>query len=396
VPNLLITNVLVPTGLRRDVLIEDGVIRQITDHIVPPSGSEQLDGTGQVLLPGFVDAHSHLDKSLLGRPWYGYAPRSLSQMLADERGLRSSPEWDYAAQIGNNAEVLVANGATHTRAFVDIDTEVGLAGLEGMLAVQTTFASALTMQIVAFAQSGMAGRPGTEQLLDDALAAGADIVGGIDPSLVERDPVRHLDLIFALAEKHGAGVDVHLHESGPLGAHSASLIVERAKVHDLPRPVVISHPDFLGGISGLQAGQLIEAMVEAGVAVTTCVPSGEPKPPLKTMLEAGLLVGVGCDGERDSWAPLGHSDMLLRAYLMAWRYGFGTDADLEIPLDLISAGGARVMGLPDHDVKEGSRADLVLLPGEVKVEPIVALPRDRTVIKGGHIVARGGHLIGSR
>lgn len=389
---MLIRNALLPAIGRRDVHIQDGKIAAIGDAL-PADDLQIIDATGKVLFPGFVDAHSHLDKSLLGRPWFGYHPRSLQQMLADERTLRSAPDWDNEQQIGNNVEVMVRNGATHTRAFVDIDTEVNLSGLHGMLAAQKKYRHAITMHIIAFAQSGIAGRPGTTELLERALENGADSIGGMDPCSVERNPVQHLDLIFALAEKHGTGIDIHLHERGELGAFSAGLIVERAKALQLPRPVVISHPDFLGDIPLDRARRIVEEMVDAGVAVTTCVPSGDPKPPLRIMRDAGLSIGVGCDGQRDSWGPLNRSDMLFKAYLLAWRYGFGTQDDVEIAGSLITYGGAGVMNLSDYGLRTGAAADLVLLPGEIAAEPLIELPYQRTVIKAGRIVADAGELI---
>ena len=42
-----------------DVLIEDGVIKEISASI-SSSGAEMIDATGHVLLPGFVDLHTHL------------------------------------------------------------------------------------------------------------------------------------------------------------------------------------------------------------------------------------------------------------------------------------------------------------------------------------------------
>lgn len=46
----------------RDVLIEDGVIRELAepDTIEAPAGADVIDLTGQVLLPGLVDIHVHL------------------------------------------------------------------------------------------------------------------------------------------------------------------------------------------------------------------------------------------------------------------------------------------------------------------------------------------------
>ncbi|HZX02090.1 amidohydrolase family protein [Kribbella sp.] len=383
---MIIKNVVLPhrTG-RYDVLIDGATVSAIADSIETPPGVRAIDGTGKVLLPGFVDAHSHLDKSMLGRTWYSRQPRDLDQLLADERAMRSAPDWDAATQIRRNADVMIANGATHTRAFVDVDTEVGLSGVEGMLQVREDLRDALTMQIIAFAQSGVGDRPGTAELLDAALAAGADVVGGMDPCSYERDPVEHIDLIFRLAERHGAGVDIHLHEPGELGAFSAGLIIERAKAVELPRPVVISHPDFLGSLPADRAARIIDDLAEAGIGVTTCVPSGGPMPPLKALVEAGVAVGVGCDGQLDSWGPFNRSDMLLKVYLLAWRCGFGSDEDLQFAVDLATSG--RVLGLPEHGFCEGSAADLVLLSGATVGEAVVGLPVERTVIKAGRVLA---------
>ncbi|SHJ93118.1 dihydroorotase [Pseudonocardia thermophila] len=43
-----------------DLLVEDGVITEIGAGLAGPEGAEVLDGAGQVLLPGFVDLHTHL------------------------------------------------------------------------------------------------------------------------------------------------------------------------------------------------------------------------------------------------------------------------------------------------------------------------------------------------
>lgn len=43
-----------------DVLVSDGVIAAIEPKITPPDGAEVIEAGGQVLLPGFVDLHTHL------------------------------------------------------------------------------------------------------------------------------------------------------------------------------------------------------------------------------------------------------------------------------------------------------------------------------------------------
>ncbi len=108
-------------------------------------------------------------------------------------------------------------GTTHIRTFVDIDTDWKLAGFEGVSRTREDFKDSLDIQIVAFPQSGMRVRPGTVELMAEALQNGAEVVGGLDPSTIDRDPARHLDVIFDLAVKHDADVDVHLSRTGRAG-----------------------------------------------------------------------------------------------------------------------------------------------------------------------------------
>jgi cytosine/creatinine deaminase len=391
--DLLITNVKTKGHAPGNVLIRNGRIASIGPTADVEADTPVLDGRGKVLMPSFVDAHSHLDKTTVGMPWHHWpAGRSLEAMLTDERNLRRSPEWDYERQISRNVEIMLAKGATYTRAFVDIDTEGKLRGFEAMLAMKEKYKNDLTMQIIAFPQSGVAARPGTAELVADALANGADIVGGIDPCMIERDPVRHLDWLFGLAEKHDAGVDVHLHEPGTMGAFSAELIIERTRITGLRGRVVISHPNFLGDIAEPHARKIIDDMAATGVAVTTNAPPSA-KPPLRYMMQAGLTIGSGCDGARDSWAPMNRSDMLFKAYQLALHNGLTADEELDIVLELVTSGGAQVMAIKDYGLDIGSPADVVLLPGQVVVEPIVTLPVDRTVIKSGRVVARNGKYL---
>ena len=58
-------------------------------------------------------------------------------------------------------------------------------------------------------------------VLNQALRLGAETVGGLDPCAIDRDPKGHLDTVFALAERFGRNVDIHLHEPGEMGLFSA-------------------------------------------------------------------------------------------------------------------------------------------------------------------------------
>jgi cytosine deaminase len=82
----------------------------------------------------------------------------------------------------------VARGTAHLRTHVDIDLESRLLKLDGLLAARERHRGRVSVQIVAFPQSGVMRCPGVLDLLDAAVREGADLVGGIDP--LENSPDR--------------------------------------------------------------------------------------------------------------------------------------------------------------------------------------------------------------
>ena len=51
-------------GRRQDVAIRDGRIHRVAAH-VDPTGSEIVDVTDKLVLPGFVESHIHPDKAFI-------------------------------------------------------------------------------------------------------------------------------------------------------------------------------------------------------------------------------------------------------------------------------------------------------------------------------------------
>ncbi|MEZ4530799.1 MAG: amidohydrolase family protein [Thermomicrobiales bacterium] len=391
----LLRNLRAPDGVFIDLLVEDGVIVAVGLVGTLDSSGEVIDCGGRLVFPGFVDAHAHIDKTLLGLGWYpNDVGSTIEEMISNERRLRMDRGIDSHAQSAAVAKRMIAAGTTHVRTFVDIDTEIGLSGLEGVLQTRDELKHAITIQICAFPQSGLLIRPGTLELIEEGLRMGAEVVGGLDPSAIDRDPKGQLDAIFALAEKYDRDIDIHLHEPGELGAFDVEEIAERTRRLGFQGRVVISHAFCLGTVDEDRFRGLVDLLVENDIAIMSHGPSGpRVPPPVKKLREAGVRMCTGNDGIRDAWGPLNMPDMLLRTFLVAYRNNFRRDADIQLALDIATYGGANVIGVENYGLEVGSNADLVIVEGENHLEPIFERPARWLVLKGGRVVAREGAYV---
>ncbi|MFL9960871.1 amidohydrolase family protein [Paraburkholderia sediminicola] len=389
----LITNVRRTDGARVDVSIADGRVAAIGPDLPRAPGIPLEDGAGALLLPGFVEGHTHLDKTHWGMSWYcNEVGPKLTDRIENERRWRAQSGHDAGAQSLALARAFLAAGTTRLRTHVDIDTEAGLRHLEGVLATRTALRDVLDMQIVAFPQSGLLGRPGTDTLLDRALGAGADVLGALDPALIDGDPVASLDLTFSLAQRHQKPIDIHLHEPGEIGALTLGLLLERVAALGMQGQVVVSHAFCLGALPERERDALLARLADLRVALLTTAPPSTPVPPLKTCIERGVTLFGGNDGIRDTWTPYGSPDMLERAMLIAMRYGLRRDDDLALAFDCVSSTAARGCGFAHYGLQAGARADLVLVDADTLAHAIVARPPRKLVMANGRIVARNGAL----
>ena len=365
----------------------DGRIADVTPHDGIREGKHVVDATGCLVLPGLVEAHCHLDKTLFGRSW---VPHSAGDALAD----RISNDRNRRGELGlpnrESMETLVSAmsgfGTTTLRTHTDVDPDVGLKGVHAVQELAADLADRVTIQQVAFPQHGLLDLPGTAELLTSAMESGASVVGGLDPAS-EGDAVRYLDVIFGIAERFGAMVDLHLHTHGSVGVEELDLVIERTIALGMAGRVVVSHVYAFGDIDESAARHLADRMAEAGVGVITAAPYDFPVPPLRLLHDAGVVIGCGHDGIRDLWGPYGTGDLLDRARHVAYRSMFRRDEDILLVLDAATVSGDRLLGGEGSAVVPGAMADLVVVPVAADAEAVIAAPLGRTVVKAGRVVA---------
>ncbi|WP_335935536.1 amidohydrolase [Streptomyces sp. PTD5-9] len=354
---------------------------------------ERLDGGGLLALPGFINAHAHVDKSWWGQPWVPYAGEpTTSGRIAHERDRRDGlgiPNLDSTVAV---LREFLRHGTTAVRSHVDVDLGVGLRGIETVREAVDALGGAIEVEIVAFPQDGVIRRPGVLDLLDRAAEAGATSVGGIDPASIDRDPVAQLDGLFAVAERRGVGLDIHLHDGGELGAFQFELILDRARRSGLRDKVTVSHGFALGELPAARQEALLDGCAEAGVSWTTVAPPRTAPLPWRGMRDRSVALGLGTDGIRDLWSPFGDGDLLRVALGFARLHGLRTDEELVHAVELSSRRAAGFVHRRVHDLVAGARADIVLMDAENVQDALVRAPGRRLVVSGGRVVVRDGEL----
>jgi cytosine deaminase len=347
----------------------------------------------RLVLPGMVEGHIHLDKCFIGDDWKPHRPCTAGFSVRE----RVKFEKEYLAVAKPMAEraaalidLCVSHGTTQMRSHVDVDAVVGLRHLEQIVAAREAYREKVSVQIVAFPQSGILTSPGTVDLLDEAIRAGADLVGGLDPAGHDGDAAGHLDVVFGIAQRHGVGIDIHLHDGGLQGISEIEEIAQRTKASALGGKVTISHAYALGEVSRDVVQRTAQLLAEAGVAILTNAPGARDFPPVLLLRDAGVNVFSGNDNIRDSWWPYGDGDLLERAMLVGYRSGFNTDDQLAAAFDMVTVNAARALGLTGYGLVVGGTADFVVLDALHVQEAVVARPKPRDVYKNGRLVARGG------
>ncbi|MFE8938367.1 amidohydrolase [Streptomyces sp. NPDC007872] len=360
-----------------------------------PRGAKVVDGGGRVALPSLVDAHIHPDKTTWGGSWVSRKPASgIADYVAQDVELFRNQRRPVAERAYGLMSHAVARGTRAMRAHADVAPAYGLAGAEGVAEARERLRHALDVQIVAFPQHGVVRTPGTAALLERAAREGlVDMIGGIDPIGFDHALDEQLDLVFGIADRHGVGVDIHLHDRGETGLRAMRGIIDRTRALSLAGKVTVSHVFCLPGLSDRELGSVAADLGDQDIALTTVAPSDSLVLPIARLREHGVRVGLGSDGVRDSWSPFGNADMLHRAHLLGWVTDVRLDDELAECYRVATHGGADVMGLAHADLAPGAPADFVLVRGECLPQVVVDMPRRDVVVHGGVVVARDGEFL---
>ncbi|UYY82085.1 amidohydrolase family protein [Arthrobacter sp. YA7-1] len=386
-----------------DVLVTDGKITDVEPHHPARAAAGDVtvvEGRGRLLVPSFSDVHVHLDSTRIGLPFREHTggPGVWTMMMNDRQNWRNA-EVPLQERVNDTLGRMIARGTTRVRSYAQIDVDCRLERFDAVMAAKEQFKGQADVDIIAFPQAGLLLEEGTVPLMDQALKAGANVMGGIDPCSLDRDPARHLDIVFGLAEKYQVPIDIHLHEPGELGVFSTDLVLERTRALGMQGKVTMSHAYQLGSISEATTRRLIDEFAELDISMASVAPGPAGvagQLPIPMLAQAGVRMGLGEDGQRDYWSPYGNTDMLDRTWQLAFTHGFRKDELIEHCLAIATVGGAsildpsatRLKGTAHRPgVEVGDPAELLLLDGETVASAVMDRGTDRTVIHRGKVVA---------
>jgi cytosine/creatinine deaminase len=376
-----------------DIALEAGLIKAI-DFNLPFRGREEWNVGGNVVVPGFVDAHVHLDKTFSTTfNKSGTLQEAIDVWRAEKPHLTFE---GYAARMMQALQLAVLKGTTHLRTHIDIDAESGFAALEAMLETREKFRHLIDVQIVVLGQAGLSGDE--KQAMGAALEMGADIIGGAPALLPE--PNKSIDAVFELAERYQKPIDLHIDETEDPNSLTLEYLAEKTVVHAMQGLVTAGHCCSLAFADDTTADRVIQKVNEAKLHIIT-LPScnlvlmGRGTQPVargltrvKELLGAGINVVAASDNVRDPFNPLGNYDLLHIANLTAHACHMTGARELETCLNMITSNPAEALGLKDYGLFEGAQADLVVVDAVNVMNMLAGVPERLATFKRGKCVVR--------
>ncbi len=364
-----------------DVLVEENRIAKIgkVDSASLPENAKVIDGTGKILMPGFVSAHTHLYQSMLKGmrddlglvPWCEQVTFPFADIIHKEERERDNTELNYCYGALGGIE-MVRSGTT---SFVDFDIltdsvfeawqQLGVRAVGGIQAVDRWIPKALVGQLDAKKREilHIVQTWHNKGILKVAMA----------PSTPFACTEEFLAWIRGVAEEYGMQLYMHVSET--------AWEVKEAKRDYGDTPLAyLEKLDYLSGprLAAVHCVHLTQEEVEIAKKRKVCVvynPKSNAKlgsgvAPIPDYLREGLLVTLANDGPASNDLLDMFEEMRFGALLQKATRQSPACIGAKDLFKMATENGAEMLGLDAGVVMEGKLADLVLLdPMSAHMEP---------------------------
>ncbi|MGA2529527.1 MAG: amidohydrolase family protein [Acidimicrobiales bacterium] len=393
---LVLRGATLPDGSRGVVRIVGDRVAEAGPAIRAKPTDMAVDLVGYVLLPALVEPHAHLDKAFTAEQAPnpdGDLPGAIAAWVDARPGFTTD---DIIGRARQAALAYLVHGCTLIRTHVDVSAEIGLRGLHALMAVRDELAGAVDIELIAMCNNPVSGRAGKGNLaiLRDALAAGADGVGGAP--WLDADPPGATEILADVAGEYDRVLDLHVDETTDASVSSLALLGELAG-RGFPKSITASHIVSLAGQPVGRQRRLAATLAAARIGVVTLPQTnlwlqgrgGGPVPSrgltaVRVLLDAGVLVAAGGDNLRDPFNPFGRADPFATASLLA----VAAHLSPAEALAAVTVDAWHVLGRRAPQITSGQPAHFVAVAGTSAADAMAGAPETRIVFRGSRIVAR--------
>ncbi len=393
-----------------DIVIEDDIYKEIGVGIADKYKYEQsYDLEGKLVCEPYVESHIHLDYVYTGK-------MNVEEVKKEETSsgtlFEAIDKWsesklttginDIKERARKAIKSQVRTGVQYIRTHVDV-TDPSLTAMKAMLELKDEMKDVVTIQIVAFPQEGYYAYPGGDELVEEALKMGADVVGGIPHFEFTREQgVASVKKAFELAMKYNKLIDIHCDETDDEQSRFVEVVASEAYFTGLLDRVTASHTCAMGSYNNAYAFKMMSKFQKSKINFIACptencylqgrydtYPKRRGLTRIKELRDAGLNVSFAQDSISDPWYPLGNGNLMNQLDFGIHLGHLMSLEEINNGLDFITKNGAKTLGLGDsYLIKEGNKASFIVINAESEFEAIRERANILMSVREGKIITR--------
>jgi cytosine deaminase len=362
-------------------------------QISAPVG-EVVDMAGAMVLPAFVDMHTHLDK---GHIWQR-APNPDGTFMGAITSVGADRMANWTAEdVRRRMEFAIRcayhHGTRAIRTHLDSIPPQDSISFPVLSELRETWAGKVDLQAACLIGCDRMELDGPFIETADRVAAHGGVLGMVTYPI--DDLVARLEGFFQLAGERGLHADFHVDETMDPGVETLRDIAETVMRTGYDKPVVVGHCCSLSVQDEARAMDTLDMIAKAGIHVVSLpmcnmylqdrhpnrTPRGRGVTLVHEMVARGIQVSFASDNTRDPFYAYGDLDMI-EVMREATRIGHLDHSRADWP-KAFSTTPAAVCGFDTPSLAVGAPADLVMCRARNWTELYARPQADRIVIRDG-------------